>query len=158
MEYYDNGSRKSISVYENNELVSNENWTKDGEKYIDNIFYSVEQEPRFKPGTDSLHHHVLETFRESGIDLSQVEGRMTVGFVVLEDGTISGLQIEQGIGRELNDMAFKALNTLPGEWLPAQLNGNDVRYYQLFPINFIYRQHDFHFLEMRGSVLYWQIN
>lgn len=158
VEYYENGNKKSVSVYKSNELISNQNWKENGDEYIDNVFYSVEQEPRFLPGTDSLHIHVLETFRESRIDLTQVEGRIVVGFVVMKNGTIDGIRMEKGLGRELNDLAVKAMNSLPGEWQPAQLNGSSVRYYQLFPINFIYEKHDFDYLDLKGNTLYWEIN
>lgn len=157
-EYYPDGKIKSISVYKNNELISNQNRKENGEKYIDNIFYSVEREPRFLRGTKALHQHVLKTFRESEIDLSQMEGRLVVGFVVMEDGTIDGIRIEKGLGLEMNNLALTAFHTLQGKWQPARLNGENVRFYQLFPINFIYREFDFDYLEMRGSMLYWEIN
>jgi hypothetical protein len=157
-EFYSGGQKKSVSVYENNELVSNQNWTEEGDEYINDVFYSVNREPRYKPGTVRFHQHVLKTFQESNLDISQLEGRLVVGFVVMENGEIDGVRIEQGMGRELNDLALQAIYSLPGEWQPAQLNGDDVRYYQLFPINFIYHQFDFDYLEMRGSMLYWSIN
>jgi hypothetical protein len=157
-DFYSGGQIKSISVYENNELVSNQNWTEEGDEYINDVFYSVNREPQYKPGTARFHQHVLKTFRESNLDISQLEGRLVVGFVVMENGEIEGVRIEQGMGRELNDLALQAIYSLPGEWQPARLNGDDVRYYQLFPINFIYRQFDFDYLEMRGSMLYWSIN
>ncbi|WP_372948994.1 energy transducer TonB [Mariniphaga sp.] len=157
-EYYPNGNVKSISVYENNELISNQNWKENGDNYIDNIFYSVEREPRFLRGTQALHQHVLKTFKESEVDLSQMEGRLVVGFVVMENGEIDGIRIERGLGLDLNNLALTAFHTLRGEWQPAMLNGESVRFYQLFPINFIYRKFDFDYLEMRGSMLYWEIN
>lgn len=157
-EYYATGNKKSVSIYENNELFSNQNWKENGEKYIDNIFYSVEREPRFLRGTQALHQHVLKTFRESEVDLSQMEGRLVVGFVVMENGEIDGIRIEQGLGLDLNNLALTAFHTLQGTWQPARLNGENVRFYQLFPINFIYREFDFDYLEMRGSMLYWEIN
>lgn len=157
-EYYPNGNVKSISVYENNELVSNQNWRENGERYIDNIFYSVEREPRFLRGIQTLHEHVLKTFRQSKVDLSQIEGRLLVGFVVMENGGIDGIRIEKGLGLEMNNLALTAFHTLRGEWQPARLNGENVRFYQLFPINFIYRKFDFDYLEMKGSMLYWEIN
>lgn len=158
VEYYTNGNKKSASVYENNELISNQNRKENGEKYIDDIFYSVDREPRFLQGTQALHAHVLKTFRESKVDLSQMEGRLVVGFVVMEDGTIDGIRIEQGLGLDVNNLALTAFHTLQGTWQPARLNGENVRFYQLFPINFIYREFDFDYLEMRGSMLYWEIN
>lgn len=158
IEYYANGNKKSVSVYENNELISNQNRKENGEKYIDNIFYSVEREPSFLRGTKALHDHVLKTFRESQVDLSQMEGRLVVGFVVMENGDIDGIQIERGLGLDVNNLALTAFHTLQGKWQPARLNGENVRFYQLFSINFIYREFVFDYLEMRGSMLYWEIN
>jgi hypothetical protein len=157
-EYYLNGSKKSLSLYRNNELLSNRNWKENGENYIDDIFLSVDEEPLFKPGTFILHNHIMNTFKNSLLDMSQVEGRLVVGFVVMETGDIDGIKIEQGLIPEINELAKKAFGSLNGEWKPARLNGENVRYYQLFPINFIYRQYDFNALELRGGSLYWDIN
>jgi hypothetical protein len=63
IDYYKDGTKKSVSVYRNNELVSNKNWKVNGENYIDDIFFSVEEEPLFKPGTFILHHHIMNTFK-----------------------------------------------------------------------------------------------
>lgn len=157
-EFFPGGNKKSESVYRNNELMSNKNWTINGQEYIQDIFYSVDREPRYLRGTHLLHNHVLKTFSESNVDMSQMEGKIVVGFVVLEDGTISGIRIDQGMNQVMNSLALKAFSTLPGEWQPALLNGENVRFYQLFPINFIYHKFEFDYLEMRGSMLYWDIN
>jgi hypothetical protein len=158
IDYYKDGTKKSVSVYRNNELVSNKNWKVNGENYIDDIFFSVEAEPLFKPGTFFLHNHVMNTFKNSLLDMSQVEGKLIVGFVVMESGDIDGIKIEQGLIPEINELAIKAFSSLNGEWQPARLNGENVRFYQLFPINFIYRKNDFDALELRGGSLYWEVN
>jgi hypothetical protein len=157
-EFYPGGEKKSESVYENNELISNRNWTQGGQEYIEDIFYSVDREPRYLRGTYLLHDHVLKTFKESKVDLSQAEGQIVVGFVVMEDGRIDGIRIERGMNQMMNEIALQAFQTLPGEWQPALIDGSDVRFYQLFPINFIYHKFEFDYLEMRGSMLYWDIN
>jgi len=157
-EYYENGNKKSVSVYKNNELISNKNWLEDGTKYIDNIFYSVDREPRYLPGMGVLHNHILEIFNKSGINFSKLDGRIVVGFVVLENGQIDGVKIEEGYGWQLNTVAVSSFKTLPGTWQPARLDGNEVRYYQLFPINFIYHNYDFDYLDLKGGSLYWEIN
>jgi len=157
-EYYSNGNIKSFSVYKNNEMVSNKNWLENGEKYIDNIFYSVDMEPRYYPGMTVMHSHVLETFKNSNLNLKDLDGRIVVGFVVLENGMIDGVRIENGFGWQLNTLAVRAFKTMPGTWQPAKLNGKDVRYYQLFPINFIHYDYDFDSLDFKGGMLYWEIN
>ena len=58
IEYFPNGNMKSKSIYKNNELVSNENWLENGDKYIDNVFYSVDTEPTFNSGMTVLHQHI----------------------------------------------------------------------------------------------------
>jgi len=157
-EYYPDGQKKSEADYKNNELISNRNWTVDGKEYIHHVFYSVEREPRYLRGTHLLHDHILKTFNESKVDMSEMEGKIVVGFVVMENGTIDGIRIDQGLNQVMNQLALKAFRTLAGEWQPALLNGENVRYYQLFPIQFIYHKFEFDYLEMRGSMLYWDIN
>ncbi len=158
IEFYNNGDKKSVSVYKNNELISNENWLPGGEKYISDVFYSVDREPRYSPGMNVMHHHILEIFSGSNVDISQLDGKMIIGFVVMQNGGIEGIRIEKGMGSRLNDLAMKAFQTLPGTWQPARLNSEEVRYYQVFPINFIHQDYDFDFLDLRGSMLYWEIN
>jgi hypothetical protein len=137
-EYYINENIKSKSIYRNNELVSNENWLPDGNKYIDNIFYSVDSVAIFIPGDKVLHQHVLEAIKEAKIDLNKTAGSIVVGFVVMENGTIDGIRILKGLDQKINKVIYQSIYTLPlkGNWIPAQLNGKTVRYFQVFPVNF----------------------
>lgn len=157
-DFYSNGTKKSVSVYKDNELISNKNWLENGEPYIENIFYFVDEEPLFKGGMGYVHEHILKTFNKSGLDLSRVSGKIKVGFVVKENGRIDGIKIEEGINGTLDNLALQAFRTLLGEWTPAKLNGENVRCFQLFPINFIYTEYDYDYVEMSGSMLYWEIN
>lgn len=157
-EYYPNGNKKSISVYKNNEMVSNENWLESGEPYIDNIFYSVDKEPLFLEGMGFFHKHLLKTFNQAQLDLSQAQGTIKVGFVVMENGTMRGIKIEDGINKPLDNLALQAFHTIMGEWKPAVLDGEEVRCFQIFPINFIYTEYDYDYVELRGGMLYWEIN
>lgn len=154
-EYYRNGNKKSISVYMNNELISNENWNIDGEKYIDNLFYSVDTYPTYIPGSKELNQELIKAFKDAGIDITSISGSLIIGFAVMEDGKIKGLKIIKGLGPTINNVAFNTFANLKGEWTPAKLNDKVVRYYQVFPINFIYRQYQFEFAEMRGSILHY---
>ncbi|MGE5395397.1 MAG: energy transducer TonB [Candidatus Saccharibacteria bacterium] len=138
VEYYPNGNKKSKSVYKDNELVSNENWLENGDKYIDNVFYSVDSEPTFISGMTVLHQHIRTAFQEAGVDVSTTLGSMVVGFVVMENGTIDGIKVIKGLGAEINNVICNAFFTLAlkGKWTPAKLNNKPVRYFQTFPINF----------------------
>lgn len=157
-EFYTNGRIKSVSQYINNELISNQNWLPNGDKTVDDIFYSVDREPLFNPGLGNLHAQILKKIKESEFDLTTVEGRIVVGFVVLKNGEIGGVRIITGLAGSLDYIAAQAFNSIEGTWTPAQLNNESVNYLQLFPINFIYTKYDFDYLELKGSMLYWEIN
>lgn len=137
-EYYLNGNIKTKSIYRDNELISNENWLPDGNKYIDNVFFSVDSAAIFIPGDKVLHQHVLDALKEAKIDINNTVGSIVVGFVVMENGTIDGIRILKGLDQKINDVIYQSIYNLPliGNWIPAQLNGKTVRYFQVFPVNF----------------------
>jgi len=157
-EYYSNGQKKSVSVFKANELISNKNWLEDGSEYFDNIFYSVDEEPRFAPGTGYLHQHILNTFEDAQVDISSLSGSIIIGFTVFENGQVGGFRVVDGLHNRLDEIAMKAFRTLFGEWSPARLNDKPVRYFQLFPINFIHHEQKFDFLQFDGGVIHWDVN
>ena len=157
-ERYNSGAEKSISVYTNNELVSNKTWLPDGTQLVDNIFYSVDSEPLFEPGISFLNQQIRKAIKDAKFDLLTVEGRMVVGLVITKDGKIGGVQIVKGISQTLNGILADAFSKLEGAWIPAKLNGKPVSYFLIFPINFIYNKYDFDYLEMKKGMMYWMIN
>jgi hypothetical protein len=154
-EYYKSGNKKSVSIYSNNELVSNENWNDDGTKYIDNIFYSTDIEPAFMPGTKVMNDHLIKGFKDAGIDITSVSGSLVIAFVIMEDGTLEGLKIVKGLGSSINTTAYESFLSLKGDWKPARLNNKNVRYYLAFPINFINKQQSLEFAELRRGILHF---
>ena len=157
-DFYANGRIKSVSQYKNNELITNKNWLPSGKHDVDNIFYSVDSTPLFEDGIGRLHQHILKTFKDSEVDVADVSGKIIVGFVVKTNGKITGIRIVKGITGQVNAVALHAFQTLMGNWKPAKLDNRDVNYFQLFPINFIYNQYDFDYLQLKGSMMYWEIN
>lgn len=154
-EYYQSGNKKSISVYNNNELVSNENWNDDETKYIDNIFYSTDIEPSFVPGTKVMNQYLIKGFKDAGIDITSISGSLVIAFVIMEDGKMEGLKIVKGLGSSVNTVAYESFLNLKGEWKPAKLNNLNVRYYLAFPINFINKQQSLEFAELRKGILHF---
>jgi len=157
-EYYRNGLIKSSSVFENNELLTNKNWLENGEPYIDSLFYSVDEEPTLFGGNTVIHHHIRQAFKASGLDFSAVTGTLLVGFVIMETGEIKGIRVMKNLNTRIDDLAVKALQTLNGDWKPALLNGNPVRYFMLFPINFISRETTFQYMEFDGFMIHYDKN
>jgi hypothetical protein len=157
-DYYENGDKRSVAQYKNNELISNKNWLPDGTQIVDDIFYSVDSEPRFEPGMAFIHQQISQAINQAKFDLSTVQGRMIVGLVITKEGEIGGVRIVDGISQTLNGILVNAFENIKGAWIPAKLNGEDVNYFQLFPINFIYNQYNFDSLEFNSGILFWEIN
>jgi protein TonB len=118
----------------------------------------VEEEPRLTGGNTRLHQHVLQAFRNSGLDLTSVNGPLIVGFVVTETGELKGVRIMKSLNPKLNGIAMMAINSLYGKWSPATLGGSPVRYFQLFPINFIVKEATFQYMEFNGAMIYYNTN
>ncbi len=154
-EYYGNGKIRSKSHYNRNELIYNQNWLENGDRYIDSIFYSVHEEPTLSGGNFILHQHMRKALTASGLDFSAVSGNLLLGFVVMETGEIAGVRVIQGLGQQINGVAVKALQTLDGKWKPARLSGRNVRYFQLLPINFISKETNFQSLEFDGYMIHY---
>jgi hypothetical protein len=157
-ENYNSGKIKSVSEYRNNELISNKNWGPDGTPLVDNIFYSVDIEPRFEPGMGFIHQQIRQAIKDAKFDLLTVEGKMVVGIVITTEGNIGGVQIVKGISQVLNGILVDAFGKIEGAWVPAKLNNHDVNYFQMIPINFIYNKYNFDYLEMDRGMMYWVIN
>ena len=91
--YYYAGSKKSVSMYDDNQLVWNQNWLKDGEKYLDTIFYSVDTWPEYLNGATELKTHLRDHIVSSQYYKQEMEGTVLLGFVVTEYGDLEGVYI-----------------------------------------------------------------
>jgi len=87
-DYYPSGKTRSMAQYRRNELQENLNWLENGSKYIDSVFYSVDEEPMLTGGNLLLHQHMKKALEESGLDLTALTGNMVLGFVVMETGDL----------------------------------------------------------------------
>ena len=155
IEYYKNESVKSKSIYHDNQLVSNENWLENGKKYIDNIFYSVDIPASYDIEKENLLKHVSDEFSKH--KLIDISGTILVGFVIMENGDLTGARIVEGIVPDLDQVAVNALESFQGKWKPALLNNTNVRYYCTMPINF--KQADefvsFDHIDFTGGMLFY---
>lgn len=158
IEFYGNGNKKSESIYKNNELVSNRNWKEDGTEYYDNIFYSVDKEPSFGPGINYLNEHILKTLKDSQVNYSVISGKIIIGFVVFENGSTGGFRVVKGLNQKLDDVLLQSFSSLVGEWTPAKLNGEPVRFFVQFPINFDYKKYNYSDINFDGGIMNWSAN
>jgi len=100
------------------------------------VFDIVEQDPQFPGGNaelmkwikDNLNYPVVA--QENG-----VQGRVTVGFVVEKDGSITDVRIDRGVDPSLDKEALRVVSKMP-RWIPGQQNGQKVRVRYRVPITF----------------------
>lgn len=100
------------------------------------VFDIVEQDPQFPGGTGELMKWIKANLvypvvaQENGI-----QGRVTVGFVVEKDGSITDVKIDKGVDPALDKEAMRVVKAMPN-WIPGQQNGQKVRVRYRVPITF----------------------
>jgi protein TonB len=97
----------------------------------EDFFVVVEQMPQLKGGMAKLQGSVKypEMARKAGI-----EGRVTVQFIVNEQGKVENAQVVRGIGGGCDEEALKAIRA--AEFEPGMQRGRPVRVQYALSINF----------------------
>ncbi len=149
-EYYKTGQIRTLAVYHNNQLLGNQNWLRDGSAYIDNIFFAADDVPEYSKGNGYFSQYILAGLKKSGMNLTQYSDKIILGWVITEKGELTGVHVVYGKSMELNQFMVNLVATLPGEWVPAILNGKKVRYYMTIPFNFGEPTHYFDNLQLNN--------
>ena len=83
-------------------------------------------EPTYPGGDTAMQEYITSTVvypamaKENG-----VEGIVTVGFIVMPDGSLRDLKIVKPVDPDLEKEAIRVVNGMP-KWNPAQENGTPV--------------------------------
>ena len=154
-EYHPNGMEKSVSIFQNNQLISNKNWLQDGSSYIDSIYFSTDRAPIYRPGDKSFKNHLIKGIAEAKLDLDEYDDDVIIGWVVMETGQIEGVIALQGKSNFLNQTLVDIIAETPGDWEPAYLDGNPVRYFMTIPITISHSGAKFQDLEFSMGMLHY---
>jgi len=154
-EFHPKGQKKSVSVFKDNQLISNKNWLPDGSLYIDSIYYSADQEPKFSPGQKFFNSYLMQQLKKSKINLEEYEDRVLIGWVIMENGLMDGVIALEGKSLQLNQILVDIIAEMPGAWEPAILDGNPVRYFMSIPLNFMHHDAKFQHVEFSSGVLHY---
>ena len=156
-EYFRNGQKKAVSYYENNSLISNQTWLKDGTRYVEDLFYSVDEIPEYTLGPQNFQTFVMKSLHAENVDLSQYSGIITLGWVIKENGELLGAHMLAGQYAGLGELLSDIIEDLPGNWQPARLDGQKVNYFMKFPVNFDNNAHlqVFDGVEFSNGFLMW---
>ncbi|WP_226064416.1 energy transducer TonB [Kaistella polysaccharea] len=94
----------------------------------------VDVEAVFNGGINSFRNKVVNNFDTSVMEGTGEVVRTTVIFIVERDGTISEVKAS-GPNADFNRAAEKTIKSVKGKWVPAKINGENVRSYFKFPIS-----------------------
>lgn len=101
-----------------------------------NIFGVVEEMPSFPGGMAALMKYIKDNLRYPEICREGAAmGRVNVGFIVNEDGSLSDVKVIRSISPELDKEAIRVVKSMP-KWNPAKQNGKVVKMKYVVPVNF----------------------
>ena len=87
------------------------------------------------PGYDLREYLGQKLHYPARARMEKVEGKVTVKFIVDENGKIQSPQIVDSLNKETNDEALRVIRTMP-DWKPGKQNGKPVKVYFTQPIVF----------------------
>ncbi len=112
----------------------------DTSKQEERIFESVEDQPEFPGGIDSLYKFIAQNIKYTpSAKENGIEGRVIISFVVNEDGTLSDvksvLPASRKLGHGLEEEAIRVVKMMPN-WKPGSQGGKLVKIKYTLPIMF----------------------
>lgn len=106
------------------------------EKPTDAPFLIVEEMPSFPGGERALLEHIANNLKyPRGAQRMGIQGRVSVKFIIDEEGRITNIEIVRGIGAGCDEEAIRVLKTLP-KFSPGKQRGQPVKVQMQLPINF----------------------
>lgn len=101
------------------------------------IFRFVDQLPEPKDGMESFRNYLAKNVSYPIIARdSNIQGRVTLQFVVNEDGKLSDIKIVKDIGGDCGEAVKKAIEEYPYLWIPGKSNGQPVKSFYTVPFIF----------------------
>lgn len=99
-------------------------------------FASVEVLPEFPGGMKGWGEYLQKTLKyPAEARKNNITGRVILSFVVLKDGSITGIKILRGIGGGADEEAVRVVKQSPN-WIPGEQNGRPVNVAYTMPIFF----------------------
>ncbi|MDD4459079.1 MAG: energy transducer TonB [Proteiniphilum sp.] len=100
------------------------------------ILTIVDQVPRYAYGEEGLSEFIAHNIRYPKEARQQgIEGRILCSFIVARDGSISNIEVVEGLHPQLDNEAIRVLGLMP-RWAPGENGGEKVNVKCLLPIDF----------------------
>lgn len=100
------------------------------------IFGAAEDMPSFPGGEKALMQYIKDnTYYPKEMCEGAAQGRVMVGFVINEDGSIIDVKVLRSLTPELDEVAVKIVKGMP-KWNPGKQNGKAVKTKYTVPVSF----------------------
>lgn len=132
---FNTGKRILESIYKNDIVVNNRSWDENGVEKISDVYGVVDIQPVYKNGQEQMVKYLRKSFKNSPL-LSNNNSKVYVKIIIMGNGTIGTVEILKGINTACDEEIKKIVQSMPGTWSPAILNGKNVRSSLMLPISF----------------------
>ena len=86
----------------------------------------VDRPPLFIGGDAALATYTTQLHYPQQAQDRNVQGQVTIGFSVDAQGKATNHRVLRGIGAGCDQEALRVVKTVPDEWVPAQVSGQDI--------------------------------
>ncbi|WP_234736470.1 M56 family metallopeptidase [Tellurirhabdus bombi] len=103
----------------------------------DKVFTVVEQKPEFPGGIEALQQYLARHIRYSAAAArSNIQGTVFVDFIINQNGAVSDIKVQKGIGYGCDEEAVRVVSQMPN-WTPGKQNGEPVSVKYTIPVRFM---------------------
>ncbi|MBP6455166.1 MAG: energy transducer TonB, partial [Chitinophagaceae bacterium] len=100
------------------------------------VYEFVEQMPEYPGGEDALYSFININLRYPELaKQNNIEGQVTIGFIVNEDGSLSDFKVLRGMGYGCDEEAIRVIKMMP-KWRSGKQNGMPVKVKYQLPVVF----------------------
>lgn len=97
-----------------------------------------EQMPNFPGGETALKDYISDHLKYPPLAVEgDITGRVFVGFVVMEDGSLDCFKLIRGLGYGCDEAALEVFKDMP-KWMPAMQRGKAISYPYIVPVRFCF--------------------
>ncbi|MEN6588587.1 MAG: energy transducer TonB [Proteiniphilum sp.] len=100
------------------------------------IYTIVDKMPQYATGETGLGKFISHNIRYPREALQEgIEGRILCSFIIAADGSVSNIEVVEGLNPSLDNEAIRVLGLMP-KWIPGENGGEKVNVKCLLPIDF----------------------
>ncbi len=97
---------------------------------------TVDRPPLFIGGDAALASYTMQLQYPEEAQERNIQGKVVISFTVDTEGRATGHRVLRGIGGGCDQEALRVAKTIPNEWIPAQIAGQNVAAEYELPLTF----------------------